>query len=275
MKECRARSRRTGHDGPARAHRGRPRIGRVAGPAARRRPAARRGASRVNWERVGRIALTLVLAAVLYSYLNPAIDFVKTYTATTAAKAQFHEALKENKRLHWQVQHSDDPVVLDEKARGQGLVGAGTPRSSSAASPDSPRRRWRPVVSAGSYILSAAALVALVASLGFSAVRLRARLIPAWNGAPARLVEAILGIALLIWLAELLGTFSLLYAWTLIASSLLLAGALAWRSDPRPLPICRGWRGEGGRGRLRPQRPPPPPTGPAGRSSPVPAVGSS
>jgi hypothetical protein len=91
----------------------------------RRRPAARRGASRVNWERVGRIALTVVLAAVLYSYLNPAIEFVKTYTATSAAKEQFHEALRENKRLHWQVQHSDDPIVLDEKARGQGLVGSG------------------------------------------------------------------------------------------------------------------------------------------------------
>jgi hypothetical protein len=94
-------------------------------PAARRRPGARSGASRVNWDRVGRIALTLVLAAVLYSYLNPAIDFVKTYTATTATKVRFHEALKENKRLHWEVQHSDDPVVLDEKARGQGLVGSG------------------------------------------------------------------------------------------------------------------------------------------------------
>ena len=94
-------------------------------PAPRRRPAARRGASRVNWERVGRIALTLVLAAVIYSYLNPMIDFVKTYTATSEAKAQFHEALKENKRLHWRVQHSDDPIVLDEKARGQGLVGEG------------------------------------------------------------------------------------------------------------------------------------------------------
>ena len=94
-------------------------------PAARRRPGARRGASRVNWERVGRIALTLVLFAVLYSYLNPAIDFVKTYRATSAARVSFHEALRENKRLHWQVQHADDPVVLDERARGQGLVGAG------------------------------------------------------------------------------------------------------------------------------------------------------
>jgi hypothetical protein len=74
---------------------------------------------------VGRIALTVVLAAVLYSYLNPGIDFVKTYTGATQAKAQFHEALKENKRLHWQIQHADDPVVLDERARGQGLVGPG------------------------------------------------------------------------------------------------------------------------------------------------------
>lgn len=94
-------------------------------PAARRRPGARNGASRVNWERVGRIALTLVLAAVIYSYLNPVIDFVKTYRATSEARVGFHEALRENKRLHWQVQHADDPIVLDERARGQGLVGSG------------------------------------------------------------------------------------------------------------------------------------------------------
>jgi len=94
-------------------------------PAARRRPAARSGASRVNWDRVGRIALTLVLAAVLYSYLNPAIDFVKTYTATTAAKAQLHELLDENRRLHNRIQSADDPIVINRMARGQGMVAEG------------------------------------------------------------------------------------------------------------------------------------------------------
>ncbi len=94
-------------------------------PAPRRRPAARRGRSRVNWDRVGRIALTLVLAAVLYSYLNPAIDFVKTYTATTAAKAQLHEMLDENKQLHNRIQASDDPIVIDRMARAQGMVAEG------------------------------------------------------------------------------------------------------------------------------------------------------
>ena len=83
------------------------------------------GPSRIKWDRVGRIALTLVLAAVLYSYLNPAIDFVKTYTGTTAAKAQFHELLKENKQLHRRIQSSSDPAVIEAEAREQGLVGEG------------------------------------------------------------------------------------------------------------------------------------------------------
>lgn len=91
-------------------------------PVARRKPAPRRGGSRIHWDRVGRVALTLVLAAVLYSYLNPAIDFVKTYTTTTEAKAQLHELLRENRRLHNRVQRADDPIVLQRKARAQGMV---------------------------------------------------------------------------------------------------------------------------------------------------------
>jgi cell division protein FtsB len=95
-------------------------------PAARkRRPAARGGPSRIKWDRVGRIALTLVLGAVLYSYLNPAIDFVKTYTATTAAKAQLHELLHENRKLHNRVQSAKDPLIVDREARGQGMVAEG------------------------------------------------------------------------------------------------------------------------------------------------------
>lgn len=94
-------------------------------PAPRRKPAARRGGSRIRWDRVGRIALTLVLAAVLYSYLNPAIDFVKTYTATTAAKAELQEKLRENKRLHKRIQTSGDPIVVSRKARAQGMVAPG------------------------------------------------------------------------------------------------------------------------------------------------------
>jgi cell division protein FtsB len=93
-------------------------------PAARR-PSARRSPSRIKWDRVGRIALVLVLFAVAYSYLNPAIDLFKTYQSTTAAKAEFHELLKENKRLHRAVQSSDEPAVVEQTARRQGLVAEG------------------------------------------------------------------------------------------------------------------------------------------------------
>jgi cell division protein FtsB len=109
-----------------RAHAGRSATAPRRRPAARkRRPAARSGASRVKWDRIGRIALVVVLAAVLYSYLNPAIEFVKTYTATTAAKAQLHELQHENTRLHNRVQSAADPIVVDRKARGQGMISEG------------------------------------------------------------------------------------------------------------------------------------------------------
>ena len=105
------------------------------------------------------------------------------------------------------------------------------------------------MVSAGSYILSTLALAALVLSLGFSTVRIRRRLLPRWEGPPARLVEAILGIALLIWLSELLGIFGLLYAWTLLTASVALAGAVAWRIRRAPLdkPSVPGGGAVGGR----------------------------
>jgi len=82
------------------------------------------------------------------------------------------------------------------------------------------------MVSVGSYVLSAALLALLVGSLGFAAVRVRRRFLPGWDGAPAHLVDAVLGVALLIWLAELLGLLGLLYAETLTAASALLAIAV-------------------------------------------------
>ncbi|HET8566079.1 MAG TPA: hypothetical protein VFL77_06355 [Solirubrobacterales bacterium] len=91
----------------------------------KRRPAARTGPSRIRWDRVGRIALTLVLAAVLYSYLNPSIDFFKTYTGTTAAKAKLHELLKENRQLHNRIQSSGEAMVVERAARIQGMVAEG------------------------------------------------------------------------------------------------------------------------------------------------------
>jgi hypothetical protein len=85
------------------------------------------------------------------------------------------------------------------------------------------------MVSVGSYALSAVLLAIVAGPVGFSAFRIRRHLLPSWDGAPARLVELVIAVALLIWLCELLGLFDLLYASTLVIEALLLAGAiLAW-----------------------------------------------
>ncbi len=94
-------------------------------PAPRRRPGARSTPSRIKWDRVGRIALVLVLFAVAYSYLNPAINLFDTYRSTGAAKEEFHVLLKENKRLHRSIQSADEPPVVAATARKQGMVAEG------------------------------------------------------------------------------------------------------------------------------------------------------
>ena len=55
---------------------------------------------------------------------------------------------------------------------------------------------------------------------------------PAWEGAPARLVESVVAIALLIWLGEILGTFGLFYAWALVVASA-TAAVVPGASGPR------------------------------------------
>jgi len=122
------------------------------------------------------------------------------------------------------------------------------------------------VVSAGMYVVVALSLLVVGASIGFTAYRLRRRLLPAWTGAPARLVESVTALALLIWLGELLGTFGLFYAWVLVLASVLLAilswallpaGPVAAGSAPLPRVLSREEGGTAGGPRSVLDPPPP------------------
>ena len=90
------------------------------------------------------------------------------------------------------------------------------------------------MTSFGSYLLGAAQLVVLAVGFGLAAYWLRARLLPGWRGAPARLVEAIVAVALVTVVSEVLGTFGLLYAGTLLIVAVLVALAA------RYVPIASG-----------------------------------
>lgn len=84
------------------------------------------------------------------------------------------------------------------------------------------------MVDLGGYLLGVVQLGLVVVPVGFSAWRLRQRFLPTWEGAPARLVETIVGVAIVIWLSEMLGLFGLFYAGALIAAALLTCLAVAF-----------------------------------------------
>jgi hypothetical protein len=77
-------------------------------------------------------------------------------------------------------------------------------------------------VSFGDYLFGVIGLAAVAIPMALGAVRLRRRLLPGWDGAPARVAEAVLGVALLTMLLQVLGAFGTLVPAVLIAAALLL-----------------------------------------------------
>ncbi|MEX2105736.1 MAG: hypothetical protein WD810_02450 [Solirubrobacterales bacterium] len=119
------------------------------------------------------------------------------------------------------------------------------------------------MVSLGSYLLGAAQVALVALSLGLSAFLLRRRLLPAWEGAPARLVEIVVAIALLTWISEILGTFGLFYAGALVAASVFVAAATAlYPAGGRGTGVPRGAEARPARSTVGDAAP----TGPAGQS---------
>ncbi len=77
-------------------------------------------------------------------------------------------------------------------------------------------------MSFGTYLFGVVGLAAVAIPMALAAVRLRARLLPGWKGAPARLAEAVLGVSLLTVLLQLLGAFGILVPAVLIVAALAL-----------------------------------------------------
>jgi hypothetical protein len=88
-------------------------------------------------------------------------------------------------------------------------------------------------VSLASYVTGMAQLVVAAAALGFFAFRVRGRILPSFEGPPARLAEAILAIASLVVLCEFLGLFGLLHGPLIVIGALAAAGVAWLRIGPR------------------------------------------
>ncbi len=94
-------------------------------PAGRRRVRRRVGPSRVRWDRIGRIALVLVLFGVLVSYLNPLVNLVHAWSESKAGEDRLAELRQENSGLRQQVREASSPLTLEREARRLGMVKPG------------------------------------------------------------------------------------------------------------------------------------------------------
>ncbi|MQA74258.1 MAG: hypothetical protein GEU88_07970 [Solirubrobacterales bacterium] len=95
----------------------------------RLRPAARKGgrrpASRIHWDKVGRVALVLVLFAILASYVNPVVNFLDARSDARAERTSLEELRSENTRLRARLATLDEPGAAERAARKLGMVAEG------------------------------------------------------------------------------------------------------------------------------------------------------
>ncbi|HEY5052440.1 MAG TPA: hypothetical protein VII45_03425 [Solirubrobacterales bacterium] len=89
------------------------------------------------------------------------------------------------------------------------------------------------MLGAGRYLLGVAEIAALTGFAGVGASRIRARLLPEPEGAPAHLATIVLALALLLWVGELLGTAGLFEAGPYLAAVALVGGGI-WALGPKP-----------------------------------------
>lgn len=93
--------------------------------APRRRVGPRVGPSRVRWDRVGRVALVLVLFGVMVSYLNPVVNLIDAWRDSKAGEERLAELKGENSRLRDQLRTAQDPLTMEREARKLGMVKPG------------------------------------------------------------------------------------------------------------------------------------------------------
>jgi cell division protein FtsB len=91
----------------------------------RRRVQRRVGPSRIRWDRVGRIALVLVLFGVMVSYLNPMVNLLEAWQGSKSSEQQLAQLKQEKVDLTKQLREASSPASLEREARRLGMVKPG------------------------------------------------------------------------------------------------------------------------------------------------------
>jgi cell division protein FtsB len=87
-----------------------------------RRQGARRAATRIDWERLGRVSLVLILFVILALYINPIVNFVDAWRDSGAETAQLAELKQENQQLKARAATLENSDAAELGARSLGMV---------------------------------------------------------------------------------------------------------------------------------------------------------
>ncbi|HEX8205044.1 MAG TPA: septum formation initiator family protein [Solirubrobacteraceae bacterium] len=80
---------------------------------------------RVRWDRLGRIALLLVLVGVLALYVKPVLSWWSTRQESQKRGAEVTALEQENERLRKRRAELKDPKMLEQEARELGMIKPG------------------------------------------------------------------------------------------------------------------------------------------------------
>ena len=91
------------------------------------RPTTALGAAalRVRWDRVGRVALLMLLLLVALSYIGPARSLLSTWRESHAKQAQVQQLQREHEALLQRARQLRDPRTVQAEARRLGMVKPG------------------------------------------------------------------------------------------------------------------------------------------------------
>ena len=90
-----------------------------------RRVALRSSVVRVRWERVGRVALLVVLAVVVGLYAEHALSYLSTRSQAGHQQAIVNQLTRQNAALAAQQRSLNDPATVMREARSLGMVRPG------------------------------------------------------------------------------------------------------------------------------------------------------
>ena len=81
--------------------------------------------SGIHWHRVGRVALLVVLGAIVLLYIGPVTHWIQQRSTAAHTRAELQQLQAEHDRLKGRLDELTGPGAIERQARSMGMVKSG------------------------------------------------------------------------------------------------------------------------------------------------------